>query len=59
MERIAAEPEVTVRGLMTELTERGVASAMARSWNFMVFPLRQKSPPCFVIWCVCIDFRCA
>ena len=25
MERIAAEPEVTVRGLMTELAERGVA----------------------------------
>jgi putative transposase len=31
MERIAAEPEVTVRGLMTELAERGVAV----SWNFI------------------------
>jgi hypothetical protein len=31
MERIAAEPEVTVRGLMTELAESALPSAMARS----------------------------
>src|SRR5580692_644348 len=33
MERIAAEPEVTVRGLMTDLAERGVA--VSTVWNFL------------------------
>ena len=35
MERIAAEPEVTVRGLMTELAERGVAVSYGTVWNFI------------------------
>src|SRR5580704_5070354 len=35
MERIAAEPEVTVRGLMTELAERGVAVSYGTVWNFL------------------------
>jgi transposase len=33
MERIAAEPEVTVRGLMTEPAERGVAVSYGTVWN--------------------------
>ena len=35
MERIAAEPEVTVRRLMTELAERGVAVSYGTVWNFI------------------------
>ena len=35
MERIAAEPEVTVRRLMTELTEGGVAVSYGTVWNFI------------------------
>ena len=35
IERIAAEPEVTVRGLMTELAERGVAVSYGTVWNFI------------------------
>ena len=35
MERIAAEPEVSVRGLMTELAERGVAVSYGTVWNFI------------------------
>jgi transposase len=35
MERIAAEPEVTVHGLMTELAERGVAVSYGTVWNFI------------------------
>ena len=35
MERIAAEPEVTVRGLTTELAERGVAVSYGTVWNFI------------------------
>jgi hypothetical protein len=35
MERIAAEPEVTVCGLMTELAERGVAVSYGTVWNFI------------------------
>ena len=35
MARIAAEPEVTVRGLMTELAERGVAVSYGTVWNFI------------------------
>ena len=54
MERIAAEPEVTVRGLMTELAERGVAVSYGAVWNFIhregmsfkknVPPSRARSP---------------
>lgn len=35
MERIATEPEVTVRRLMTELAERGVAVSYGTVWNFI------------------------
>lgn len=35
MERIAAEPEVTVRRLMTELAERGVVVSYGTVWNFI------------------------
>ena len=35
MERIAAEPEVTVRGLIAELAERGVAVSYGTVWNFI------------------------
>ena len=35
MERIAAEAEVTVRGLMMELAERGVAVSYGTVWNFI------------------------
>ncbi len=35
MERIAAEPEVTLRRLITELAERGVAVSYGTVWNFI------------------------
>jgi hypothetical protein len=35
MERIATEPEVTVRRLMMELAERGVAVSYGTVWNFI------------------------
>ena len=35
MERIAAEPEVIMRGLMTEVAERGVAVSYGTVWNFI------------------------
>jgi transposase len=54
MERIAAEPEVTVRRLMTDLAERGVAVSYGTVWNFIhregmsfkksVLPTEQRSP---------------
>jgi transposase len=35
IERIATEPEVTVRRLMMELAERGVVVSYGTVWNFI------------------------